>query len=74
MENTIEQAAQQCGIDLAVSPQAVEFVRLVLRRVNTLPQPVHAETLRTVARAIEEPSSNLGERVLSALFPEGGAA
>lgn len=74
MENTIQQAAQQYGIDLAAQPLVAEFVDLVAKHVQHLPEPERSDRIRAVAVAIDGPAPNRSEHVLSALFPEGGAA
>lgn len=73
MQTIIEEAAEQCGIDLAANPLVSEFVQFVVRHVQRLPDPERSDSLRAVADAIRDESPNRNERVANVLFSQGGA-
>lgn len=74
MQTTFEQSARQCCIDQKASPLVAEFVQIVARLVQHLPDPQRSNKLRAVIAALDDPAPSRPERVLNVLFPQGGEA
>lgn len=56
------------------SPLVAEFVQIVARLVQHLPEPQRSNKLRAVIAALDDPAPSRPERVLNVLFPQGGEA